>query len=258
MAKRNCWDIKKCCRQRVGKNAQTMGTCPAAVSNKFNGINFGECGGRFCWAVKDACRGEVSPARRVARLKNCINCMVFKIIQDEEGNGFVMMPSALKDRSQFREMIVDPCTNDPTKAGKTHGSDSMPQKEASTKASLISGCEQGTLRDLKEEADGLEEANKLNCDKDTESLKTPEHPLSESWNPIIDKIDDGINSGKKFVGITLEPQRRIEGNLVRRVVVKFKEGESAVIMKGIDPFLERKFECAKIYVDAMGLLERSE
>lgn len=97
MAKKNCWDIKKCGRQQGGENVQTMGTCPAAVSNDFDGVNYGEFGGRFCWAIKDACSGGKPSANRVARLKNCINCMVFKVIQDEEGNGFVMMPSAHKD-----------------------------------------------------------------------------------------------------------------------------------------------------------------
>lgn len=66
--KLNCWEFKKCGRERKGKNVQEMGVCPAALDDSFDGINGGIHGGRICWAVAGTfCEGQKQGAFHVKR-----------------------------------------------------------------------------------------------------------------------------------------------------------------------------------------------
>ena len=92
MVKQNCWEVMKCGRQMKGKNVKELGVCPAAVSNKYDGINDGMYGGRFCWAIAGTlCGGEIQ-GTYATKLKNCLNCKFLKKVDSEQGRHFFLTP----------------------------------------------------------------------------------------------------------------------------------------------------------------------
>ncbi len=81
----NCWEFKKCGRERNGKNVQEMGVCPAALDDSFDGINSGINGGRICWAVAGTfCEGQKQGTFHVKR-ESCVRCDFFKMVSRQEG-----------------------------------------------------------------------------------------------------------------------------------------------------------------------------
>jgi hypothetical protein len=89
MKPKNCWEVMKCGREPGGKN-EDLGICPAAKSTEFNGINNGELGGRFCWAYAGTfCGGEVQGSV-AKKINNCLECAFLKIVQEEEGDKFIL------------------------------------------------------------------------------------------------------------------------------------------------------------------------
>lgn len=98
--KLNCWEVKNCGREPGGKNVDGLGTCPAAVEEKANGINYGKNGGRACWALAGTlCDGTVQ-ATFAKKIINCIQCSFYQQVLDEEGKYFV--PSL-----EIHELIED-------------------------------------------------------------------------------------------------------------------------------------------------------
>jgi len=61
MPKVNCWEWKKCGRQKGGAKAAELGVCPAASAERVNGANCGLNGGRACWVT----RVSLTPAKRL-------------------------------------------------------------------------------------------------------------------------------------------------------------------------------------------------
>jgi len=57
MAKINCWEHKKCGRQRGGDRINELGMCPS-VENRVNGIHGGANGGRCCCAIAGTLYGD--------------------------------------------------------------------------------------------------------------------------------------------------------------------------------------------------------
>ena len=90
MERKNCWKIMACGRQPGGDNAEALGVCPAALPGEFDGVNQGERGGRFCWAVAGTlCLGKVQGSFAM-KLMDCIQCRFFQQVQDEQGRDFVL------------------------------------------------------------------------------------------------------------------------------------------------------------------------
>ena len=88
MKLKNCWEIMKCGREPNGKN-EHLGICPATQSNKFNGINNGKFGGRFCWAFAGTfCKGEVL-GTVAKKINDCSECAFFQLVNEEEGEKFI-------------------------------------------------------------------------------------------------------------------------------------------------------------------------
>jgi hypothetical protein len=86
MARENCWEIKKCGREKGGKMSAEMGVCPAADDSACNGINSGKNGGRICWAVAGTfCGGKVQ-GDFAQKSVSCMSCEVFKQVKSEEGS----------------------------------------------------------------------------------------------------------------------------------------------------------------------------
>lgn len=88
MERKNCWEVMACGRQPGGDNVEALGVCPAA--NEFDGVNRGERGGRFCWAVVGTlCSGKVQ-GTFAKKLLDCIKCKFFQQVQEEQGRAFVL------------------------------------------------------------------------------------------------------------------------------------------------------------------------
>ncbi|MFZ2634249.1 MAG: protein kinase [Desulfosalsimonadaceae bacterium] len=83
--KLDCWEFMNCGRAPGGDNVSELGLCPAATDDSFTGINSGNCGGRFCWAVAGTlCGGEVQGTFAEKR-DSCVNCDFYKRVQAEQG-----------------------------------------------------------------------------------------------------------------------------------------------------------------------------
>lgn len=83
--KKNCWEIKKCGKERNLFSSDKSVVCPAAISSEHNGDNGGINGGRICWRVSGTyCNGETQ-STYVFKAMNCAKCEVYKQIRDEEG-----------------------------------------------------------------------------------------------------------------------------------------------------------------------------
>ena len=90
MQKKNCWEIKKCGRERGGERSRELGVCPAAADTSIDCMNGGKNGGRICWAIAGTlCRGEVKGIFAKNEV-SCTACEVFKQIQSEEGMNFTV------------------------------------------------------------------------------------------------------------------------------------------------------------------------
>jgi len=86
--KPNCWEKKGCGCQPGGPNIGKLGVCPASENSQYDGINEGNCGGRYCWKVnKTLCGGTVQEGI-ASKMGRCLACDVFKEIKVEEGDNF--------------------------------------------------------------------------------------------------------------------------------------------------------------------------
>ena len=97
MARRNCWEAQGCGRQPGGENIEALGICPATLPNEFAGVNQGEQGGRFCWAVVGTlCLGRVQGTFAM-KLLSCLRCEFLQQVQDEQSQSFILTPGAASE-----------------------------------------------------------------------------------------------------------------------------------------------------------------
>ncbi len=87
-----------CGREPGGMNSDRMGTCPAALPNRYDGANKGHYAGRFCWVLSGVPSKSDQQGAYAQRLLSCIDCEFFKLIQQEEGGRFIMSPRAFTNR----------------------------------------------------------------------------------------------------------------------------------------------------------------
>ena len=92
MERKNCWEVNKCARQPGGDQAKELGVCPTAKAVGYNGINRGNNGGRFCWAVVGTFCNEKQQGTFAEKLINCLECDFLKKVNEEEGRDFVLLP----------------------------------------------------------------------------------------------------------------------------------------------------------------------
>ena len=94
--KLNCWEIKKCGRERGGRDEQTMGVCPASVEVRLDTIHSGKNAGRACWVIAGTmCDGTVQGSF-AKKLASCEVCSFYKQVKQEEGSGFFSATVLLK------------------------------------------------------------------------------------------------------------------------------------------------------------------
>ncbi len=84
MAKTNCWEHKKCGRERGGPKAAELGVCPAASETRVDGVNDGKNGGRACWAIAGTLCGGTVQGTFARKLGSCMQCDFHKFILAEE------------------------------------------------------------------------------------------------------------------------------------------------------------------------------
>ena len=89
MKKLNCWEFKKCGREPGGAKVEELGVCPAALEEKYNGINSGINAGRFCWLVAGTLCDVKYKGKRHKKQWECSQCKVFQIVREEEDDRFI-------------------------------------------------------------------------------------------------------------------------------------------------------------------------
>ena len=82
----NCWEYKKCGRERGGANVGELGVCPAASIEAADGIHGGVNGGRVCWAIVDTLCSGSRQEDICAKLHNCSQCGFIPAVEREEGS----------------------------------------------------------------------------------------------------------------------------------------------------------------------------
>jgi hypothetical protein len=87
---KNCWEYMQCGRESGGSKADELGVCLATTEERFNGVNGGVNGGRFCWFVSGTlCKGEVQ-GTFARKLGNCLGCPFYLLVEMEEGRYLVL------------------------------------------------------------------------------------------------------------------------------------------------------------------------
>ncbi len=96
MAKKNCWEFKKCGRECGGANEKELGVCPVAVEERLDTLNHGKNAGRACWAVSGSmCFGSVQ-GTFAKKINSCLHCDFFKLVKQEEGSNLVSTKDILQ------------------------------------------------------------------------------------------------------------------------------------------------------------------
>ena len=84
----NCWDFKRCGRERGGARAAKLGVCPAAKDSHFTGMNRGTNAGRYCWRIAGTfCEGKTEGSFSQG-LMSCSFCEFYQSVQEAEGDDF--------------------------------------------------------------------------------------------------------------------------------------------------------------------------
>ena len=69
MAKKNCWEYKKCGREKGGAKADELGVCPAYPDH-----------GRDCWFIAGTLCGGKVQGTNAEKYGNCQKCDFYKKI----------------------------------------------------------------------------------------------------------------------------------------------------------------------------------
>lgn len=107
----NCWEYKKCGREKGGNRTQELGVCPASTETRLDGVHGGSNAGRACWVTSDAwCSGD--------GLKRCEKCDFYALVKREspdfpQVNALLMYMTQREDneKKKYRillENVLDP------------------------------------------------------------------------------------------------------------------------------------------------------
>lgn len=86
--KKNCWEVKNCGRNAGGTHEKVLGTCPAYLESKLNGIHGGKNAGRTCWIVAGTLCGGKVQGSYAEKLTNCTVCDFYAQVKRDETPGF--------------------------------------------------------------------------------------------------------------------------------------------------------------------------
>ena len=90
--KLNCWEFMKCGKEHGRAREEELGTCPASTNSRTDGVNGGRNGGMICWAVAGTLCGGKHTGLYVPKIVNCMNCVFYRKVAEEEGASFVFTP----------------------------------------------------------------------------------------------------------------------------------------------------------------------
>jgi hypothetical protein len=86
--KKNCWEHKNCGREPGGRNAVSLGVCPATTDSRLHGVHGGKNGGRTCWMIAGTlCGGKIQGTFGI-KYKTCVQCDFYQSIRAEEGSNY--------------------------------------------------------------------------------------------------------------------------------------------------------------------------
>ncbi len=94
MRKLNCWEVKKCGRERPG--ADTGAICPVVLEIKLEGVHGGTRAGRACWVVAGTLCGGREQGTFASKYHNCEKCDFYNRVKLEEGPGYTLSILLLK------------------------------------------------------------------------------------------------------------------------------------------------------------------
>lgn len=84
MPMQNCWEFKRCGRERGGARAAELGVCPASLEQRVDGLNGGTNGGRVCWTVAGTLCGGKSQGTFAKKAATCMACDFYGAVKREE------------------------------------------------------------------------------------------------------------------------------------------------------------------------------
>jgi hypothetical protein len=96
MSKMNRWEFMRCGRQPGGNKVAQLGVCRAAIASDAHGLNGGLNGGRVCWVVRGTLCGGTVQRTFAAKMSRCTSCEFYKLVKEEEGEGYLDSASLLK------------------------------------------------------------------------------------------------------------------------------------------------------------------
>ncbi|MBI5742196.1 MAG: hypothetical protein HZA16_15965 [Nitrospirae bacterium] len=85
MDKLNCWEFKKCGREKEGAGLDKSCVCPVARKISADGLNNGRNGGRICWVIADLCCDRKVDCVNTRRGDPCFSCEFRYKVMIEEG-----------------------------------------------------------------------------------------------------------------------------------------------------------------------------
>lgn len=87
----NCWEFKKCGLEPGGEKSHLHGVCPAVVGDKYDKINNGHHGGRFCWFVEGTlCDGNKQEGF-FEKFEHCVKCEFYLLVEKQENRHLVLV-----------------------------------------------------------------------------------------------------------------------------------------------------------------------
>ena len=81
----NCWEFKKCGREKGGANTADLGVCPASTETALHGVHDGTNSGRACWVMEGTLCAASVQGSFLEKFKKCITCDFFHLIEAQEG-----------------------------------------------------------------------------------------------------------------------------------------------------------------------------
>lgn len=94
--RKNCWEHKRCGRERGGAKVDELGICPAASEGRLDGTHGGTNAGRACWVVAGSLCGGKVQGTFAQKFQSCSTCDFYLRVRTEEGLAkFELTPTLL-------------------------------------------------------------------------------------------------------------------------------------------------------------------
>lgn len=103
----NCWEYMHCGREPNGRRIGTQGVCQAALEHAASDMHGGKNGGRVCWAVSGTLCGGCVQGSFACKIKDCMQCDFYNLVQKEEDEVFESIDSILNRLRHKREQLTD-------------------------------------------------------------------------------------------------------------------------------------------------------